>query len=153
MSSIQIKTATIDDLDAVSELFDQYRQFYKQPDEFEASRNFIKERMLQQESVIFYATLEEQAAGFAQLYPYFTSVGVQRKWLLNDLYVAASARRHGVARRLMERAKQHALDTHAASLSLQTEVGNKNAQALYESMGFVREQDYYSYELDLRTTP
>ena len=72
---------------------------------------------------------------------------MQRLWILNDLFVAPSARRSGVAKALMERARQLAIATRAKGLLLSTWVENTSAQRLYESLGYVRDAEFYSYFL------
>lgn len=142
--------ATITDLDDVSELFNKYRIFYGQPSDLEGAKTFIKERIELNESTIFLAKSKDGLpAGFVQLYPIFTSVGMKRKLLLNDLFVAEEFRRHGVGKALMDQAKKHAQETKAAGILLETGKDNINAQALYESVGYEKENDVYFYHLSL----
>ena len=65
--------------------------------------------------------------------------------MLYDLFVATGARRRGVARLLMERAQQFAAETGAVRLELQTARTNRPAQALYESLGWIRDEQFYTY--------
>ncbi len=147
---MNIKRAMISDLDDVSFLFNEYRIFYGQPSDLEGAKKFIKERMELQESIIFLAKNKDGLpAGFVQLYPIFTSVGMKRKWLLNDLFVAKESRRHGVGKALMNQAKEFALETKAAGILLETTKDNVNAQALYESAGYEKENSVYFYNLSL----
>ena len=142
--------ATVSDLDDVACLFNQYRIFYGQPSDLEGAKEFIKERMEHNESIIFLAKSEEGTpAGFVQLYPIFTSVGMNRKWLLNDLFVAEDYRRHGVGKALMDQAKEFALETKAAGILLETTKDNVTAQALYERSGYEKENSVYFYNLSL----
>lgn len=133
-----IYRATIEDLDALAPLFDGYRQFYSQAPDLDGARKFLAERINNNESVIFLAKLEGDAVGFVQLYPIFTSVGMRRAWLLNDLFVAESARRNGVAKALMQAAHEMAAADGAAGVLLETQVSNMGAQMLYEKLGYQR---------------
>lgn len=72
---------------------------------------------------------------------------MKRLWILNDLFVAPQARRAGVGRALLERARQFAEETHAKGLTLQTATDNYTAQAVYEAMGWKRETGFYAYNL------
>ena len=85
--------------------------------------------------------------GFAQLYPLWSSTATPpgKLWLLNDLFVAASARRAGVARALLARAERLARETNAVGLTLSTAVDNLRAQPLYESAGYVRDAEFLTY--------
>jgi GNAT superfamily N-acetyltransferase len=120
-------------------LFDQYRVFYGQTSDIEASYRFLRERWIARESVLF-----------LQLFPVFLSGQMRRLWVLNDLYVKPDARRKGTARALMRRAEQHALETASAGLTLSTGIDNVNAQALYESEGYVRDSLFFYYNRFLR---
>jgi len=83
------------------------------------------------------------------MYPLFSSVRTVRTCLLNDLFVAPSARRHGVAAALLKAAAKEARSLGAASLSLSTALDNAPAQALYESLGWRRDQEFCEYGLAL----
>lgn len=143
--SIHITQACIDDAHAVAALFDAYRVFYGQASDIPLAHAFIDARLQQQDSVIFLATREGEAVGFTQLYPSFSSVSAQRTWILNDLYVAEDARRLGIAKQLMDAAKQHAIQTHAKGISLATAVDNQPAKMLYDALGYTQNTafDYY----------
>ncbi|HJU08531.1 MAG TPA: GNAT family N-acetyltransferase [Rhodanobacteraceae bacterium] len=142
--------ATLDDLDALTPLFDGYRVFYERPSDFDTAREFLRERLALRESVIFIARNEQgEALGFTQLYPCFSSVSARRLWILNDLFVAESAGGRGVARALMDAAHKYARQTGAIRLVLQTARDNARAQALYESLGYVRDEGMYEYSLEL----
>ena len=149
--ALAVAQATLDDIDALASLFDAYRVFYGKPSDPAAARAFLHERMALRESVIFLAREGEKGTtlGFTQLYPCFSSVSTRRLWILNDLFVAQPARGRGVARALMERARRHAIATGALRLVLQTARDNVTAQALYESLGYVREEGMYEYSLEL----
>jgi GNAT superfamily N-acetyltransferase len=126
-----------------------YLAFYERAANAESARNFLQERIAQQQSVIFIAKVDGQAVGFTQLYPAFASLSLKRSWILNDLYVAESARGRGVAMALMNAAKQLALDTGACEIFLQTARTNTTAQALYEKLGYVRDDAFLVYNLDV----
>lgn len=143
--NLHINKATIHDLEAVSELFDLYRQFYEQPSDLAAAREFLQARMMNNESVIFIAYDGEEAAGFVQLYPSFSSVSMKRSWVLNDLYVKKQARGKGVGEKLIAKAAEMAGETGAKGLFLETASDNLPAQRLYEKTGFTKETNYFYY--------
>ncbi|MDN5882641.1 MAG: GNAT family N-acetyltransferase [Nitrosospira sp.] len=141
--------ANLDHLDVVLPLFKAYRGFYGRESGDRQARDFLRERIANEQSVIFLAELDLQPVGFTQLYPIFSSVNMSRVWLLNDLYVAESARRQGVATALLRAASEHASQTSASGLILQTGRDNRNAQALYEREGWRRQDNYYWYDLEV----
>ena len=148
---IAVTRATLADLDAAAPLFDAYRVFYGKPSDPALARTFLQERLNNGESVIFLARdADGSALGFMQLYPCFSSVSARRLWILNDLFVSAAARRRGVARALLEQARTHGLQTGVVRLVLQTAQDNAPAQALYESLGWVRQDGMYEYALELQ---
>lgn len=148
--SFQIRQATLLDLDKLAPLFDGYRQFYGQPADLARARDFLAERLRHHESLVLLA-LDEHGAGlgFTQLYPLFSSVRTVRTWLLNDLFVAATARRQGVGAALLKAAAEQAHALGAASLSLSTALDNVPAQTLYESLGWQRDHQFCEYSLTL----
>jgi ribosomal protein S18 acetylase RimI-like enzyme len=148
---MDIRRATPSDLDLIAPLFDAYRQFYHCPPDPELARTFIAERIALGDSVIFVALEARSALGFVQLFPVFTSTAVRpgRLWLLNDLYVSPAARARGIGRALMEAARGLAVETGATGLFLQTARDNANAQRLYQSLGYRRDDLFLVYELAL----
>lgn len=132
-----IRRTGLTHLDVVARLFDQYRGFYGQPSDPALARDFIRERMERDESVILLAWVDDAAVGFTQLYPAFSSVSASRVWILNDLLVLPEARRMGVARALLSSAAEFARADGALRLELETDHDNASAQALYRAMGWV----------------
>jgi ribosomal protein S18 acetylase RimI-like enzyme len=150
----EIWRATADDLERVAPLFDAYRQFYGLRPDAALSRRFLEERIERGESVVFLAGENGAApSGFTQMYPSFGSLSAGPLWILYDLYVAADARRQGVGRRLMDRARRHAEETGAGSIVLSTARTNSGARALYESLGYRLDGDFLTYELSLPLAP
>ncbi|GGD43216.1 GNAT family N-acetyltransferase [Pseudoxanthomonas indica] len=133
---MQLRRATVTDVDAIAPLFDRYRQFYEQAPDPAKAHDFIQARLSAEESVIFIAENQGQVLGFTQLFPSFSSVGAARAWILNDLYVLPEARRQGVARALLGAAADFGRATGAARLELETDHDNRSAQALYRHLGW-----------------
>ncbi|HYC43524.1 MAG TPA: GNAT family N-acetyltransferase [Noviherbaspirillum sp.] len=147
--SIAVRQAALSDADIIAPLFDQYRQFYRQESHLALARAFIVERLARHESVIFLAeNTSHEAVGFTQLFPSFTSVGVGRIWVLNDLYVVPAARRHGVGSILLETARAHAAATGCKRIELSTAHDNP-ARKLYESHGYTTDDGFIHYSLPL----
>ena len=147
VSPVQVRAATLPDLEALAPLFDAYRGFYQQAPDLEKSRSFLRERLANGDSVIFLAEQHGSVLGFTQLYPLFSSIACRRLWLLNDLFTIESARGNGVGRALMDAARDHAVRTGASAIELSTAHTNLPAQRLYESLGYVADQTYRVYTL------
>ncbi len=144
---MKIRKAHARDLNQLCELFDGYRQFYQQPEDLDGARDFIEQRLTTNDSVLFVAESEQGLMGFTQLYPSFSSVSMQRLWILNDLFVAADARKKGVAKALMEAARSFAEATDSKGLILETDWDNTQAQALYDGLGYEQQNSTYHYFL------
>jgi len=148
---VNIKRATLADLDEVSRLFDHYRQFYEQPADLDKARDYIEARLSNDESVIYLATDDEGIGlGFTQLYATFCSVAAAPIWILYDLYVDAGVRKGGVGTALMNRAKKLAEDSGAVRIQLETAVDNTTAQSVYEALGYERDTAFYNYSLAIK---
>jgi GNAT superfamily N-acetyltransferase len=147
---IEVRQATVFDLDLLVPLFDAYRQFYRKPSDAGLARSFLMERFQHNESVIFLAMRQDgSAAGFTQLFPSFSSASAARILILNDLFVSPQARRQKVGSLLLAAAARYGREVGAVRLTLSTEITNTTAQALYEGEGWVRQEEFYSYDLAL----
>jgi len=143
-----ICTAGPADLPQLALIFDAYRRYYGQPAAVEAAHRFLAERMQQGESVILIAEAEGQVVDFTQLYPIFTSLGLKKSLLLNDLFVDEAWRKRGIATQLLEAAKRVAAERACQWLMLQTAMDNYTAQSVYEKNGWQKVEDFlYQYNL------
>jgi GNAT superfamily N-acetyltransferase len=151
-AGVRIQRATPADLGALEPLFHGYLRFYGKPIDEARVRAFLAARIGNGESVVFLARDADTGAGlgFVQLYPAFASLSQARSWILNDLFVAESARGHGVSKLLMDAARQLAVETDACELFLQTARDNAVAQSLYTSLGWVRDDHFLVYTLDTK---
>jgi GNAT superfamily N-acetyltransferase len=138
--------AEIQHLKDLAPLFNSYRVFYKQTSDLEAAKQFLKQRLEKQDTIIYIAYAEDKAVGFMQLFHSFTSVGMLPIYILNDLFVHNNYRKKGIGVALLNQAKKKAEQNHCKFVALQTETTNP-AQHLYESMGWVKDTDFqYTWE-------
>jgi ribosomal protein S18 acetylase RimI-like enzyme len=149
MTALTTRRATLDDLDALAPLFDAYRRFYEQPGDIALASAFLHARLERGESTILVAEADAQVLGFCQLYPSWCSVAAARIFVLYDLFVDEGVRRSGVGRALMLAARDFGHAAGAARLDLSTARTNTRAQALYESLGWRRDDVYLTYNLSL----
>jgi len=141
MTIIEAHSEHLDDL---APMFDGYRVFYKQPSDLESAKEFLKDRIRNDESIIYMAYIDGKAVGFTLLYPLFSSVSLKPMYLLNDLYVKADYRGQGIGKALIDKAKALCEKEKNKGLTLQTASDNP-AQKLYERLGFVKDHDLYYY--------
>jgi ribosomal protein S18 acetylase RimI-like enzyme len=138
------------DLDELVPLFDGYRRFYGKSSDEPLARAFLRDRLTAGDSIVLVAEqADRKLCGFAQLYPSFSSVRAARIFILNDLFVAAGARRRGVGSALLRASAAAARAERAALVKLSTAIANVAAQRLYESHGWTRDEDFYEYGLAL----
>ncbi|MDZ8028831.1 MAG: GNAT family N-acetyltransferase [Nostoc sp. ChiQUE01a] len=147
---MEVFLANINHLESLSILFDRYRVFYNQTSDIEAAKEFIQERFKNNDSVVFAANDNGEIIGFTQLYPSFSSVSMKRVWILNDLYVKESHRQKRVATLLMNAAQEYAKVSGAVRVILATHISNINAQKLYKSQGYIKDEEFYHYALRLQ---
>ena len=147
--SVTVTHAQPSDLDALAVLFDAYRQFYGQPSDVAAAREWLRSRLRFGESKVLLARRDGEAAGFAQLYATFSSVRLARTWILNDLFVLPATRRQGIARSLLDAAAAFAREDGAAGIQLETARDNAAARATYRDAGW-REDATQWYSLSLK---
>ena len=146
---INPKMATSADANIIGEVFDLYRIFYNQVSNVSVAQQYIFERLKKNESTIFFVEENGICLGFTQLYPTFDSVNVRKKIVLYDLFVREEHRRRGIAVSLMNTAKEYAFQNNFGSIELSTNKTNLPGQTLYESLGYVRDNEFYSYDLEI----
>ncbi|WP_397380342.1 GNAT family N-acetyltransferase [Pseudomonas sp.] len=148
---MRVEPATAADLQPLSELFADYLRFYEVGKSQAQVHEFLGARLQRGDSTILLARDDKGSVlGFVQLYAFFSSLVLQPAWLLSDLYVSEAARRQGVGEALMNAARAHAEATGACGLQLETAKSNLPGQALYERLGYVRDEVFYTYWLALK---
>jgi GNAT superfamily N-acetyltransferase len=145
MNSTVIRQAVLADLDELAVVFDQYRQFQGRAPDLAACRAFLRERFDHGESVVFLASLDDEAVGMAQLYPSYSSTALARVFILNDLFVSAAGRRAGVASALLAAVEAYAWSFGACRVSLNVAQSNLPAQALYRARGWVQDDEFFMF--------
>ncbi|MFF5995708.1 GNAT family N-acetyltransferase [Lysinibacillus sp. KU-BSD001] len=142
---MEIEQLTENRLEETSKLLDEYRQFYEQPSDVAAAKYFLQQRLVNKDSIVFIAIIEHVTVGFVQLYPTFSTVGLKRAYILNDLYVSPIARQKGVAQALIERCFTFCEAQNARYITLETSLSNVHAQKIYEKVGMHIEDSVLHY--------
>lgn len=141
---MEILQATMNELEDLTKLFDEYRQFYGIDSDISSAKAFLQLRLALKESVVFVAQEDGKVIGFTQLYPTFSSIALQRAFILNDIYVTEDARGLGVGKALMEQVFQYCEQQDARYVTLQTAADNVNARKLYEKL-HMKQDEYCNY--------
>ncbi|NNJ88634.1 MAG: GNAT family N-acetyltransferase [Eudoraea sp.] len=125
-------------------LLDAYRVFYKQDSDIKGATQFLEERLQKNESVLFLSLNGEEATGFVQLFPSFSTVSLQPIFILNDLYVVKAHRKMGIGEALLRTSQEYCQLKGFKGLALETALDNP-AQALYERMGWQKDVHCFHY--------
>jgi GNAT superfamily N-acetyltransferase len=124
---VTIRRATADDIEGIAKLFDAYRVFFGQDSNLSLAQEFLEDRLSNSEFVIFCAhTSDGRCAGFAQLYPRFSSVSAELIWILNDLFVSESVRGMGIGTKLLSEIEAFGKKTRAKGILLATTEADPN---------------------------
>ena len=145
-----IKEATVEDSEIIGEVFDLYRQFYKKDPDKIISIEYIKQRLTNKESTIFFVEEDNVCIGIVQLYVTFDSLELSKKIILYDLFVRSEYRKKGIGAMLMNASKDFAKNNGITGIELSTAISNGTAQSLYESLGYERDNEFYSYYLSTK---
>lgn len=145
MKSLVIRQAVLADLDDLTVVFDQYRQFQGKAPDAKACRAFLRERFDHGESVVFLALLDGRPVGMAQSYPSFSSTALARVFILNDLFVSGAGRRAGVATALLQAVENYAWTFGACRVSLNVAQSNLPAQDLYRARGWTQDNEFFMF--------
>jgi ribosomal protein S18 acetylase RimI-like enzyme len=143
---IEIKKINPSENEIVTELFNNYRIFYKQSN-IELAKTYTKERLEKNEAQIYAAFRKEnpKPIGFTLLYPKPSFVSPKKNWHIGYLFVEIDQRKKGIGQRLVNTALNFAKNEGANFISLNTETDNYPAQKLYENIGFVKEGHFSGY--------
>ena len=131
-------------------MFDLYRQFYKKDPDKIISIEYIKQRLTNKESTIFFVEEDNVCIGIVQLYVTFDSLELSKKIILYDLFVRSEYRKKGIGAMLMDASKDFAENNGITGIELSTSISNGTAQRLYESLGYERDNEFYNYYLSTK---
>jgi GNAT superfamily N-acetyltransferase len=141
---ITLIKGTLEHLDDLSSLFDAYRVFYEQPSDLKRAKEFLKNRIANEEAIVFMAYLDKKAIGFTQLFPSFSSVSMKPLLILNDIYVDKDFRQKGIGEALLVHAQEYCSQLNYKGLALETATDNA-AQQLYEKLGWEKDTHCFHY--------
>jgi len=142
--SIEIIRAEKEHIPDLVPLLDAYRMFYEQTSDESKAKSFLEDRFHNEESVIFLAIASGKPVGFTQLFPSFSTVGLQPSLILNDLYVSSEFRNRGIGKDLLVWAQEYCKNNNFKGLALETAIDNP-AQKLYEQLGWSKDSHCFHY--------
>ena len=107
---------------------------------FARPEDFVEERITGNDRVMYLAILDEKAVGFVELHivevEEWNMVIARRYAHLGNIFVTASSRGKGVAKRLMLKATEWSLQNQATKIELQVYSNNSAASTMYANLGY-----------------
>ncbi|PPD42916.1 MAG: GNAT family N-acetyltransferase [Methylobacter sp.] len=104
--------------------------------------NLIAELKKRQGVYVIMAMLGDNAAGMAICFEGFSTFACKPLLNIHDVIVSANHRGRGIAKQLLAKAEEIAINSGCCKLTLEVLEGNITAQAAYKACGFA------GYELD-----
>jgi GNAT superfamily N-acetyltransferase len=149
-AELQIAPVEAAEFERLLPLIAAYQRFYEVVDvDEERNRAFFRRFLAPSgDGMLLGARAGDEILGYACLYWHFSSTQAVETVLMNDLFVSAAARGHGVGRALIEASASVARKRGAAQLEWATAPDNHTAQRLYDSTSAKR-SEWVEYELGL----
>jgi GNAT superfamily N-acetyltransferase len=145
-----IKQASIEHVQALSAIFNNYRESVEGVSDLAATTAFVEKIIRNGEATTFIALPENEnkiISGFANLYPCYSSLALKRLWNLNDLFIHERSRGQGTATTLIKHVMNFASESQAIRIELKTAQQNISAKKFYNSLGFTIDTDHIYYRV------
>lgn len=137
------------EIEALAEIFDQYRAHYGEDPDAVRSARWLHEHLEASRLRAFVAEDDGRFVGFAITTDVPASLRLGHFWQIRDLFVLPTRRRRGVARALLATVRAAATASGALRLVVQTEGDNDPALRLYAASDYIIIKGYCSLMLPL----
>ena len=141
------------EIEALAEIFDQYRAHYGEDSDTSRSASWLDENLSTSRLRVFVAEDNGRFVGFAITIEVPASLRLAHFWQIRDLFVLPTHRRLGVGRALLASVRAAAIASGALRLVLQTEDDNDPALRLYADSDYTLIKGYCSLMLPLDPEP
>jgi len=141
------------EIEALAEIFDQYRAHYGEDSNASRSAAWLDENLSTSRVRAFVAEDGGRYVGFAITLEVPASLRLGHFWQIRDLFVLPTYRRLGVGRALLASVRTSAIESGALRLSVQAEDGNDPALRFYADSGYAVITGYSSLMLPLGPEP
>ena len=141
------------EIEALAEIFDQYRAHYGEDSDTSRSACWLDENLSRSRLRVFVAEDNARFVGFAITIEVPASLRLAHFWQIRDLFVLPTHRRLGVGRALLASVRAAAIASGALRLVLQTEDDNDPALRLYADSDYTLIKGYRSLMLPLGPEP
>jgi GNAT superfamily N-acetyltransferase len=137
------------EIEALAEIFDQYRGHYGEASDALRSVSWLDENLSTSRLSAFVAEDSARFVGFAITMDVPASLRLAHYWQIRDFFVLPPHRRLGVGRALLASVRAAATASSALRLVVQTEDDNDPALRLYADSGYTPIKGYCSLMLPL----
>jgi GNAT superfamily N-acetyltransferase len=141
------------EIEALAEIFDQYRAHYGEASDASRSASWLDENLSTSRLRVFVAEDNARFVGFAITMDVPASLRLAHFWQIRDLFVLPTHRRLGVGRAILASVREAAIASGALRLVSQTEDDNDPALRLYADSGYALIKGYCSLMLPLGSEP
>lgn len=141
------------EIEALAEIFDQYRAHYGEGSDASGSVRWLVENLNTNRLCVFVAEDNGRFVGFVTTIHVPASLRLAHFWQIRDLFVLPTHRRLGVGRTLLASVRAAAAASGALRLALQTEDDNDPALRLYAESDYTLVKGYCSLVLPLGPEP
>ena len=141
------------EIEALAEIFDQYRAHYGEPSDTSRSASWLVENLSTCHLRAFIAEDSGTFVGFAITMDVPASLRLAHFWQIKDLFVVSTHRRLGIGRALLASVRAAAIESGALRLALQTEDDNHPALRCYADSDYALVKGYCSLMLPLGPEP
>lgn len=146
--AVTVRLTTQEDRALILPLIKGYLDFYEVAHPADEKLHDLLDTLARQpeRGVQFIAELDGEPVGFATLYSTFSTLRAQHAMVMNDLFVKAEARKHGVGQALFKACEHYVRDNGYAFLEWVTARDNETAQRFYDAQGAKR-SDWIVYSV------
>ena len=141
------------EIEALAEIFEQYRAHYGEASDAFRSASWLEENLSPSRLRVFVAEDSARFVGFAVTIEIPASLRLAHFWQIRDLFVLPTHRRLGLGRALLASVRAAATASSALRLVVQTEDENDPALRLYADSGYSLIKGYCSLMLPLGSEP
>lgn len=134
VSEITVRTATVDDIDALMPLELAYCDFYGQSPEPGRLRQLITDLIEEEIGFVLTAADGGELVGFATVSWGVDTTLAAKIAILSDLYVAPGLRGRGLGRSLVQECATRCAEQGITQIKWQTAPENSSARALYDGL-------------------
>ncbi|HVY13842.1 MAG TPA: GNAT family N-acetyltransferase [Rhodopila sp.] len=138
-SEIVVRPPNLQDVEGLASLFSEMQRHYQRPVPYAqalaAARIACQPPVAAFDPRVLLATLDGVVVGSIVMNVSFPAYELTQSLYIRDLYVAASARRAGVGRMLVNAAARYTYANGFSALDWTTDAENVGARAMYESCG------------------